>query len=103
MWEDSLKTKALARFLAPIFFAQAVLGMRVMLRLLRSAGGERISSEEALVRGEERVSVIVPVLNERNRLSSCLEGLIAQGSEVAEIVVVDGGSDDGTQQLVYTY
>jgi dolichol-phosphate mannosyltransferase len=51
----------------------------------------------------ERVSVIVPVLNERNRLSPCLEGLIAQGEEVAEIVVVDGGSDDGTQQLVSTY
>ena len=52
---------------------------------------------------DERVAVIVPVLNERDRLSPCLEGLIAQGSEVVEIVVVDGGSDDGTQQLVYTY
>ena len=47
--------------------------------------------------------MVVPVLNERNRLSSCLDGLIAQGEEVAEIVVVDGGSNDGTQQLVCTY
>lgn len=47
--------------------------------------------------------MIVPVLNERTRLSPCLEGLINQGSEVAEIVVVDGGSDDGTQQLVCIY
>ena len=52
---------------------------------------------------QERVSVIVPVLNEYDRLSPCLEGLIVQGEEVAEIVVVDGGSDDGTQQLVYAY
>ncbi len=98
-----MKTKRFPRFLAPIIFAQAILGMRVLLRLLRSAGGERISSEEAPVASEERVSVIVPVLNERNRLSSCLDGLIAQGSEVIEIVVVDGGSDDGTQQLACTY
>ena len=91
------------RLLAPIFFAQAALGMRVISRLLRSAGGERISYQEALAAVDEHVSVIVPVLNERKRLSSCLEGLIAQGSEVAEIVVVDGGSDDGTQQLVCTY
>ena len=52
---------------------------------------------------DERVTVIVPVLNERDRLSPCLDGLIAQGSEVFEIVIVDGGSDDGTLQLVSTY
>ena len=98
-----MKTERIPRFLAPIVFAQAILGIRVILRLLRSAGGERISAEEALAADEERISVIVPVLNERNRLSPCLEGLIAQGLEVAEIVVVDGGSDDGTQQLVNTY
>ena len=98
-----MKTKRFPRFLTPIIFAQVFLGMRVILRLLRSAGGERISVEEAPVADEERISVIVPVLNEHHRLSPCLEGLIAQGSEVAEIVVVDGGSDDGTQQLVCIY
>ena len=49
-------------------FAQAFLGIRVILRLLRSAGGERISPEEALATDEERVTVIVPVLNEYGRL-----------------------------------
>jgi dolichol-phosphate mannosyltransferase len=71
--------------------------------MLRSAGGERISAEEALAAGKESVSVIVPVLNEYDRLSPCLEGLIAQGGEVTEIVVVDGGSEDSTQELVCTY
>ncbi len=98
-----MKTKRIPAFHVPIIFAQIFLGMRVILRLLRSAGGERLSAVDGLVIDEERVSVIVPVLNERNRLASCLEGLIAQGSEVSEIVVVDGGSDDGTQQLVCTY
>ena len=93
--------------LLPIAVAQSLLGIRVILRMLRSTGGERIrvwgnQPKEAWA-GEERVSVIVPVLNERSRLSSCLEGLIAQGAEVVEVVVVDGGSVDGTQQLVCTY
>lgn len=86
----------------PLAAVQTLLGMRVLWHLLRSAGGEHIQAEEAW-RGNERVSVIVPVLNERNRLSPCLEGLVAQGAEVVEILVVDGGSDDGTQQLVSTY
>jgi dolichol-phosphate mannosyltransferase len=125
------------RFLILIALAQTVLAIRVIWRMVRSAGGERIEPVEGnegatlllsscLTRGvaaqqhwqdasapevarpacvlkQERVSVIVPVLNERDRLSPCLEGLITQGEEVAEIVVVDGGSVDGTQQLVCTY
>lgn len=98
-----MKTKRFPRLLTTIIFVQAILGVRVILRLLCSAGGERISPQETLAAGEEHVSVIVPVLNEYDRISPCLEGLIAQGAEVAEIVVVDGGSDDGTQQLVCTY
>jgi dolichol-phosphate mannosyltransferase len=87
---------------------QALLGIRVIWRMVRSAGGERITADHCTGASgdywvKERVSVIVPVLNERNRLSLCLEGLIAQGAEVHEILVVDGGSNDGTQQLVCTY
>lgn len=98
-----MKTESISRLRVPVIFAQVLLGMRVVLRLLRSAGGERISVEEAMIADGEHVSVIVPVLNERNRLSPCLEGLLAQGPEVAEIVVADGGSDDGTRQLVCAY
>ncbi len=98
-----MKAKGTSLFLAPIVVAQTLLALRVTWRMLRSAGGERISVEDALDAGEEHVSVIVPVLNEFERLSPCLEGLIAQGAVVSEIVVVDGGSEDGTQQLVCSY
>ena len=47
--------------------------------------------------------MIVPALNEASRLAACLDGLIAQDIEVAEILVVDGGSQDGTQDLVRRY
>ena len=98
-----MKTENIARLLEPITVAQAFLAIRVLLRMLRSAGGERITPEEAQHASEDPVTVIVPVLNEYDRLSPCLEGLIAQGKEVAEILVVDGGSSDGTQTLVSMY
>ena len=105
-----------------IVIAQALLGTRVIWRLIRTMGGERIYPVErnpgtnlaaawtsqhfafAVQSSEhEKVSVIVPVLNESTRLEPCLDGLVAQGEEVAEILVVDGGSDDGTQELVSRY
>lgn len=46
------------------------------------------------------VSVIVPTLNEALRLRPCLEGLSQQREPLTEIIVVDSGSTDGTQDLV---
>ncbi len=81
---------------------QALLSLRVIWRMLRSSRGEHIQVAEPTTK-KARISVIVPVLNERKRLSPCLEGLSTQGAEVIEILVVDGGSTDGTQQLVCTF
>ncbi len=79
---------------------QALLATRVLLRLLRTAGGEPLAPVADELPEGERLAVIVPVLNERERLGPCLQGLMAQGPEVAEIIVVDGGSCDGTPSLV---
>lgn len=46
------------------------------------------------------VSVIVPTLNEAERVGPCLAGLARQGEPLAEVIVVDSGSQDGTQDLV---
>ena len=46
------------------------------------------------------VSVLVATLDEEHRLGPCLDGLMAQGSIVGEILVVDSGSSDGTAALV---
>ena len=46
------------------------------------------------------VSVIVATLNEEHRLAPCLNGLMAQGPIVGEILVVDSGSSDGTVALI---
>lgn len=82
---------------------QLVLGLRVVTRLLSTAGGMRLQAVPQGDVAEERLSVLIPVLNEYCRLPSCLEGLLGSGAEVSEILVVDGGSSDGTQALVLRY
>jgi dolichol-phosphate mannosyltransferase len=88
------------RFLVGLGMAQVALGTRVLARFLRTAHGRRLPTTAAQPAAGQRVAVLVPVLNEIDRLGPCLEGLLAQGPEVASILVVDGGSTDGTQALV---
>lgn len=47
-----------------------------------------------------KVSVVVPTLNEAERISPCLEGLSRQSYEVREVIVVDSDSTDATPDLV---
>jgi dolichol-phosphate mannosyltransferase len=46
------------------------------------------------------VSVLLPTLNEAERLDPCLEGLHRQGAVVREVLVVDSRSQDGTREKV---
>ena len=88
---------------ALIALVQAVLGLRVAWRLLRTGGSSPIRPAPQAVVSMGSVGVIVPVLNEATRLSRCLDGLVAQGAEVGEILLVDSGSHDTTCDLVRQY
>ena len=47
------------------------------------------------------MSIILPTLNERAYIRDCLDSLLAQDHpDIVEILVVDGGSTDGTRQIV---
>ncbi len=46
------------------------------------------------------VSVVVPTFNERLAIESCLESVARQSRTPREVVVADGGSDDGTVEYV---
>ena len=70
-------------------------GARVIFGLARGAGATRIRPA-ANVAAAGAISVIVPVLDEADRIAPCLRGLLASGAEVGEILIVDGGSRDGT-------
>ena len=47
------------------------------------------------------VSIVLPTLDERSHLRDCLDSLLRQDCpDIVEIVVVDGGSTDGTREVV---
>src|SRR6202022_4065168 len=51
--------------------------------------------------GEPSVSVILPTLNERATIVDCLQSILGQDYRaIREVLVVDGGSTDGTRELV---
>jgi len=53
--------------------------------------------------GEPRVSLIATVRNERETIRDFLDALLAQTSPAQEIVVCDGGSTDGTWEVIREY
>ncbi len=56
-----------------------------------------------MVSRSPNVSIVTPCLNEARRLPDVLEALAAQTQPPAEVIVVDGGSTDGTPDLVRTW
>ena len=59
-----------------------------------------IQSQSATLEQLGRVTVVVPTLNEADRIQPCLDGLTRQSYEVREVIVVDSRSTDGTPELV---
>jgi dolichol-phosphate mannosyltransferase len=86
-----------------IVLIQIVLAVRVIVRLLSTTGGTTITVDRRAWIPDGSISIVVPVFNEFERLGSCLDKLIGCGREVREILVVDGGSTDGTQRIVASF
>ena len=52
---------------------------------------------------EKKYSVIIPVYNSEKTLKRCLDSLLSQGREDAEIIIVNDGSSDRSEQLIAGY
>ncbi len=85
-----------------IAIMQIVFAALVLVRMARTARGLTLDRARS-VDEPGAIAIVVPVLDEEHRLGRCLEGLIAHGPTVAEILVVDGGSRDGTRALIARY
>jgi dolichol-phosphate mannosyltransferase len=51
-------------------------------------------------RDDTSVTVLVPTLNESDRVGPCVGGLVAQGAPLREIIVIDSNSRDDTVAVV---
>jgi dolichol-phosphate mannosyltransferase len=80
---------------------QTILAARVFFRMAKTSRGGVV--KELDEPSPARISILLPVLNEATRIEDCLDSLIAQPEEVAEILVIDGGSIDATRDIVETY
>ena len=75
----------------------------LLLRLIRGSTRQPpLKPEEPTPELLGKVSIVVPTLNEAERITPCLMGLSRQSYEVREIIVVDSDSTDDTQDLVKT-
>jgi len=53
--------------------------------------------------GMPKVSVIVPVYNVESYLKRCLDSLVSQTLEDIEIIIINDGSTDGSQDIINEY
>jgi glycosyltransferase involved in cell wall biosynthesis len=49
------------------------------------------------------ISVIIPVKNESQKIAACLDGILKQTIPAEEIIVIDSGSTDGTQEIATAF
>jgi glycosyltransferase involved in cell wall biosynthesis len=86
VWREST-----SRFLLEYLPAAAV-----GLWALRSGGSGSRAARFGPIR---TVSIVIPVRNEAENLAECIAAIRAQGRQPLEILVVDGGSKDGTADI----
>jgi glycosyltransferase involved in cell wall biosynthesis len=58
--------------------------------------------DDSIMKGLPKVSVVIPMKNESRYITKCLQSVVGQDypSELVEIFVVDGGSHDGSVEIV---
>lgn len=49
------------------------------------------------------LSVVIPCYNEADTIAACLDGLVHQKTDVAEIIIVDNNSSDNTVKIIKKY
>ena len=55
------------------------------------------------MRMKPKISVIVPVYNAEKHLRKCLDSLVCQTCDSIEIIIVNDGSKDSSQQIIDEY
>ena len=70
---------------------------------LKSGGYRLQGSAGSVVAGEPLVTVITAVFNGHDCIANCIESVLAQNQPSLEHIILDGGSDDGTVEVLHKY
>jgi dolichol-phosphate mannosyltransferase len=98
---DLLSEEVLGAIAWGLLLSQGVASLILLSRLVKgSVRRPPLTPKTSTDERFGRVSVVVPTLNEVDRIAPCLSGLSQQGEEVREILIVDSNSQDGTRELV---
>ncbi|MFH2138236.1 MAG: glycosyltransferase family 2 protein [Candidatus Omnitrophota bacterium] len=49
---------------------------------------------------KKKISIIIPAYNEQNSIGKTLEGLVKEYSDMAEIIIINDGSNDKTPEII---
>jgi dolichol-phosphate mannosyltransferase len=82
-------------------FLQTIFAARVFFRMAKTSRRRLVETSDQP--SSARISILLPVLDEATRIANCLNALIAQPNEVAEILIIDGGSIDATRAIAKIY
>ncbi|MEE9164395.1 MAG: glycosyltransferase [Thermoplasmata archaeon] len=80
----------------------AVLAALILASIPIFVGYPRLPRQAALA-DPPLVSIILPLRNQASTTRACLDSLLAQDYPRQEVLVVEGGSDDGTQEVLEDY
>jgi len=58
---------------------------------------------KAVIGGENKISIIIPVYNAKNYLAECLESILNQNRNDIEIICIDDASTDGSSEILISY
>jgi dolichol-phosphate mannosyltransferase len=98
---DLLSEEILGAITLGLLLCQGAASLILLSRLVKGAVRRPPLTPKTSTPDRSRsVSVVVPTLNEVDRIAPCLLGLSQQGDEVREILIVDSNSQDGTPELV---
>lgn len=50
-----------------------------------------------------KISIITPSYNSQHYIAECIESVLAQGQIVSKHIIIDGGSEDGTIEIIESY
>jgi glycosyltransferase involved in cell wall biosynthesis len=62
-----------------------------------------MSNEMSVINNQVKISIVIPSLNQAEYIEETIVSILSQNYSALELVVIDGGSTDGSQEIIKQY